>query len=118
MRNPAGDPVRSLYLTNDLVKAVVQRNDYMRLRLTAAGTKVFTKQEAGGGAGAQFRVLGEGLPAVLPYVDARTLMTADRGALRTLLEAYYPLCAAFREPFRGAIEARRERFFVVSRGAA
>ena len=128
VRNPTGAAARSLYLANDLVKAVITHNSFERLRLTAAGTKVFAKQEGGSaraaataaateaeadgietgtaGAEAQFRVLGEGLPVVLPYVDESFIIEGDMVALRTLVETYYPLCATFAEPFRGKIEAR------------
>jgi multisite-specific tRNA:(cytosine-C5)-methyltransferase len=108
VRNPEGDAVRSLYLANDIVKTVIQHNDYNRIRLTAAGTKVFAKQEAGKGTDAQFRVLGEGLPVVLPYTDPATVITADTATLKTLIQSYYPLSATFGEPFRGAVEARRQ----------
>ncbi|KAJ7652218.1 S-adenosyl-L-methionine-dependent methyltransferase [Mycena rosella] len=101
VRNPEGDAARSLYITNALVKAVVQNNDYNRIRLTFAGTKVFAKQEAGRGVDAQFRVLGEALPLVLPYTDPATIVDADLVVLRTLVEGHYPLCAVFPEPFRG-----------------
>ncbi|KAG1723946.1 hypothetical protein EDB19DRAFT_2043644 [Suillus lakei] len=66
VRNPEGDAVRPPYLTNDLVKAVIPNNDYIRMRLMTSRTKVITKQEAGRGLEAQFRVLDEGLPFVLP----------------------------------------------------
>jgi multisite-specific tRNA:(cytosine-C5)-methyltransferase len=126
VRNPSGAAARSLYLANDAVTAVITHNSYERLRLTAAGTKVFAKQEGSGkpttstaatataeggtGAGieAQFRVLGEGLSVVLPYVDERAIIEGDMATLRTLVEAYYPLCTSFAEPFKSTIEARRE----------
>ncbi|RDB16064.1 Multisite-specific tRNA:(cytosine-C(5))-methyltransferase trm4b [Hypsizygus marmoreus] len=108
VRNPTGDAVRSLYLANDLVKSVIQHNDFMRLRLTAAGTKVFSKQEGGKdkSAEAQFRVLGEGLPVILPFVDPKTIIDGDLATLKVLVQSYYPLCATFGEPFRGVVEAR------------
>ncbi|KAF8198599.1 S-adenosyl-L-methionine-dependent methyltransferase [Pholiota molesta] len=127
VRNPSGAAARSLYLANDAVKAVITHNAYERLRLTAAGTKVFAKQEGSGksttatataaataegntgtgtGIEAQFRVLGEGLPVVLPYVDERAIIEGDMATLRTLIEAYYPLCTSFAEPFKSTIEAR------------
>jgi hypothetical protein len=105
--------VRSLYLANEIVKTVIQHNDYNRIRLTAAGTKIFAKQEAGKGIDAQFRVLGEGLPVVLPYTDPTTIITADVATLKTLVQSYYPLCVTFSEPFRGVVEARRElKYFI------
>lgn len=110
VRNPEGDAVRSLYLTNDIIKAIVQHNDYARLRIINSGTKVFTKQEGGRGMDASFRVLGEGLPVVLPYIDSATIMEGDIVLLKTLLSVYYPLCASLSEPFKSVIEAGGESF--------
>lgn len=93
-----------MYLANDLAKAVVESNDYERLRLLSAGTKVFVKQGADGSPDAQFRVLADGLPVVMPYVKQETILTGNLAALRTLMEGYYPLCTAFAEGFRKQIE--------------
>lgn len=105
VRNPEGDAVRSLYLTNGIIKTIVEHNDYARLRIINCGTKVFTKQDGGRGMDASFRVLGEGLPVVLPYIDPESIIECDIGILKTLLSIYYPLCAAFPEPFRSVVEA-------------
>ncbi|KAF5380127.1 hypothetical protein D9615_006115 [Tricholomella constricta] len=110
VRNPEGDAVRSLYLANDLVKSVVEHNNYTRIRLSAAGTKVFSKQEGGKatavGGEPQFRVLGEGLPVILPFVDPTTIITADLATLKVLVQSYYPLVSSFVEPFKSVAEAR------------
>lgn len=106
VRNPEGAAARALYITNDIVKSVVTHNDYNRIRLTFAGTKVFTKQEAGRGAAAQFRVLGEALPLVLPYTDPATIVDGDLATLRILVEGIYPLCSAFPDPFKTIIQER------------
>lgn len=74
------------------------------MRLMTSGTKVITKQEAGRGLEAQFRVLGEGLPVVLPYIDPSVILDAEFATLKTLLMTYYPLCASFADPFRSVIE--------------
>lgn len=108
VRNPEGEPTRSLYLANDLVKNVIQHNNYGRIRLTFAGTKILSKQEGGKGVDAQFRVLGEGLPVVLPYIDPESVVTGDLASLRTLIESYYPLCSSFGDPFRSVIEGKGE----------
>jgi len=105
VRNPVGEAVRSLYLANDTVKAIIMNNDYNRIRLTSAGTKVFSRQESGKNLEPQFRVLSEGLPVVLPFVDPLSIITGDMGVLRTLLGSYYPLCSHFEEPFKSIIEA-------------
>jgi len=117
-RNPHGEPARSLYLTNDIVREVLTLNDYRRLRLIAAGTKIFTRQEGGfgkvkkdvdeDGEEAQYRLLSEGLPVVLPHVQEDSIIDAQLGALRILVEAYYPLLSGFAEPFRSAVEAKRK----------
>jgi multisite-specific tRNA:(cytosine-C5)-methyltransferase len=96
--------IRSFYISNDLVKAVITNNDYQKLRLTAAGTKVFTKQEAGKGLEAQYRVLGEGLPVVLPFVKPEAVLKGSLATLKTFLESYYPLVRTFEEEFRNQID--------------
>lgn len=108
VRNPAGEAVRSLYLANDIVKSVVEHNDYTRIRLTAAGTKVFSKQEGRKASTApepHFRVLGEGLPVILPFVNPETVFTADLSTLKLLVQNYYPLVISFSEPFKSTAEA-------------
>jgi multisite-specific tRNA:(cytosine-C5)-methyltransferase len=102
-------------LTNEIIKTIVEHNDYTRLRIINCGTKVFTKQDGGRGVDASFRVLGEGLPVVLPYIRPETIMDCDIGILKTLLSVYYPLCAAFPEPFKGIIEAWGGRSVFASR---
>lgn len=116
VRNPEGDAVRSMYLTNDIVRKVIENNDYSRIRLTAAGTKVFAKQESGPASRGepQFRILGEGLPVVLPYVDPATIITTDIPTLKVLVESYYPFCSSFSEPFKSIIEARCKALFSFS----
>ncbi|KAI0321420.1 S-adenosyl-L-methionine-dependent methyltransferase [Amylostereum chailletii] len=117
VRNPSGEPARSLYLTNDLVRRVVQNNDFKRIRLMTAGTKIFTKQEGGFGRGkgeastenqgaSLFRLLAEGLPAVLPFIKDEAIADADIKALKVLVQEYYPLTSAFDEEFRNTVDAK------------
>jgi multisite-specific tRNA:(cytosine-C5)-methyltransferase len=117
VRNPAGEPARSLYVTNDLVRAVLTANDYKRIRIMTAGTKIFTRQEGGFGRGGggedgdekipRFRLLSEGLPVVLPYIKPETILDTGIPALRRLLETYYPLLNAFNEAFQRDVGSRR-----------
>jgi multisite-specific tRNA:(cytosine-C5)-methyltransferase len=119
VRNPAGEPARSLYLTNDLVRAVLSANDYKRIRIMTAGTKIFMRQEGGfgrreGEVGAEdgaekvprFRLLSEGLPVVLPYIKPEIILDTDIPTLRRLLETYYPLLTAFGEAFQRDVGSR------------
>jgi len=117
VRNPEGDAARSLYMTNDIVKSIVQHNDYTRIRLMTCGTKVLAKQEGSvskrEGSEPQFRILGEGLPVMLPYIEPECIIDADLAALKILMEGYYPVISGFGEPFRSVIEARATGSHVV-----
>jgi multisite-specific tRNA:(cytosine-C5)-methyltransferase len=105
VRNPSGEAARSMYLTNDLVRKIIESNDYMKLRLVTAGTKIFGRQE-GKTAGSGFRVLGDGIPVVMPYIADEHIVTADVEVLRILMEGYYPLLSAFNEEFRETLETK------------
>lgn len=113
VRNPEGDVVRSMYLTNDLIKQIILANDFTKIRLTAAGTKVFTKQEGGKGIEAQYRILGEGLPVVLPYTNPQSIITGDMNILKTLVLSHYPLCTSFEESFRAVLDTLGSFFVIV-----
>ncbi|KAI0342424.1 S-adenosyl-L-methionine-dependent methyltransferase [Trametopsis cervina] len=117
VRNPTGDAIRSLYMTNDIVKQIVENNDYTRMRLMTCGTKVMAKQEGAAakreGAESQFRILSEGLPAMLPYVRAEAILTADVVSLKILMENYYPVLSGFPGPFRSAIEKKTAGCIIV-----
>ena len=105
VRNPAGEAARSMYLTNDLVRKIIENNDYMKLRLVTAGTKIFGRQE-GKSTGSSFRVLGDGIPVVMPYIADEHIVTADIEVLRVLMEGYYPLLSAFNQEFRNTLETK------------
>ncbi|KAI0826143.1 cytosine-5--methyltransferase [Irpex lacteus] len=117
VRNPTGDTIRSIWLTNDIVRQVIENNDYTRMRLMTAGSKVMAKQEGAAakrdGAVSQFRILSEGLPAMLPYVKPETILTADVTSLRILMENYYPVLSGFPGPFRSAIEPKAAGCIIV-----
>ena len=109
IRTPGGaaSSIRAIYLTNPTLRQVVQNNDYTRLRLLTAGTKLFVKQGDEG----RYRVLNEGLPAVMPYVKPETVLEADLASLRVLMRDYYPLCATLPRGFREKIQEEREWIF-------
>jgi multisite-specific tRNA:(cytosine-C5)-methyltransferase len=119
VRNPAGEPARSLYLTNELVRAILTANNYKRIRIMTAGTKIFMRQEGGFGRGSggggedgdekipRFRLLSDGLPVVLPYIEPETILDTGIPALRRLLETYYPLLSAFDEALQRDVGSRR-----------
>ncbi|GJE86312.1 RsmB/NOP family class I SAM-dependent RNA methyltransferase [Phanerochaete sordida] len=117
IRNPTGDTVRSIYMTNDIVKQIVESNDYTRMRLVTCGTKVVAKQEGAAAkrdsAEMQFRILSEGLPAMLPYVAPASILSADLATLKVMMETYYPVLSQFQEPFRSAIAPKAQGCCIV-----
>lgn len=97
-------------MTNDIVKSIVQHNDYSKIRLMTCGTKVMGRQEGSAakreGAEPQFRILSEGLPVMLPYIAPEFIIRADLATLKILMEAYYPVISGFPGPFRAIIEEK------------
>ena len=69
VRSPSGETVRSLYMTNNIVRQIVENNDYTKMRLMTCGTKVLGNQEGAAakreGVDSQFRILSEGLPCIV-----------------------------------------------------
>ncbi len=88
---------RTLYLANSIVKSLVENNDYVRMRLVSAGSKVLSRQEKDG---SQYRVMDEGLETLLPYIKTDDFVDGGSEDLRTLLMEYSPFFSKFREgPF-------------------
>jgi multisite-specific tRNA:(cytosine-C5)-methyltransferase len=104
-----------MYLCNNIIKRVILANDYTKLRLVAAGTKTFTRQDAGNPTDEddeqtimrqQFRILDDAVPVVLPFIPPTTVLSGRLSDLRLLLEAYYPLILSFNEPFRSLLGSK------------
>ena len=112
--NASDIPLRSLYICNDILKRVILANDYTKIRMVSAGTKVFTRQDAGlsveeGDTSMirqQFRVLDDALPIALPFIPPSTIYPARLCDLKLLLQSYYPLMSSFQEPFRSLLGSK------------
>ena len=98
----------------------------------AAGTRIFTRQEGGFGAKGEkakaqaqvdgsgekvegegkkekpsvWRMLSEGLPAVLPFVEPSSIIDADADALKVLVAEYYPLLSSFAPEYKAVLESK------------
>ena len=115
VRNPTGEAVRSMYLCSDVVKAVVQHNDFDRIRLITCGTKVFTRQESGRGSH-QFRILNDGVSSVLRHVEPEAVLVGDLRVLKVLLAEFYPKLSSFDGSFGDVVtEARKSDYSLVDR---
>ena len=138
MRNADPTILRSVYLSNDIVKAVLTSNEPSRLRIISAGIKIATKQEGSGRAAAKlklkqeagantevtvedaeahqkYRVLNDAVALVLPYMRAEHVMHGDMGVLKVFVRRTYPLAKEFDEPYGKTFEECGECFCVVSR---
>lgn len=107
--------LKSLYLCNDILKRVILANDYTKIRMVSAGTKIFTRQDAGASASddetsprQQFRILQAALSVILPFIPESTIYPGRLRDLRLLLEDYYPLLTSFEEPFHSILASKGE----------
>jgi hypothetical protein len=127
VRNADSTILRSVYLSNDLVKSVLTSNEPSRLRMISAGIKLATRQEgaqraavkakrargetvdADGAAldekeNPKFRVLNDAVSQVLPYMNPEDVIVGDMGVLKTFVMRTYPLAREFEEPYRERFE--------------
>lgn len=90
-------------------------NDYTKIRLVAAGTKAFTRQDIGSHTDSddeqtvmrqQFRILDDAVQVVLPFILPTTILSGHLNDLKLLLETYYPLILSFDEPFRSLLGSK------------
>lgn len=90
-------------------------NDYTKIRLVAAGTKAFTRQDTGSHTDSddeqtvmrqQFRILDDAVQVVLPFILPTTILSGQLNDLKLLLETYYPLILSFDEPFRSLLGSK------------
>ncbi|KIM25888.1 hypothetical protein M408DRAFT_330889 [Serendipita vermifera MAFF 305830] len=138
VRNSDPTILRSVYLSNDIVKAVLTANEPSRLRIISAGLKIATKQEGSGralaklkqkeaaGDGAvvtsedaevfqKYRVLNDAVALILPYMKPEHIIHGDMGVLKVFVRRTYPLAKEFEEPYKGTFEACGEYLMTVPR---
>lgn len=107
VRNDYGNPLRTVYIANDMVKAIVQNNDYTRLRMISAGVKAFIRQDSQARTDipCKWRVSSDGIDEVLKYVPDERVVKATVAELYTFLENMYPPIDSFKGAFKEALEA-------------
>ncbi|WWC87043.1 uncharacterized protein L201_001928 [Kwoniella dendrophila CBS 6074] len=99
VRNDYGDPLRTIYMTNPIVKEIIQNNDYTRLRIVSAGVKCFARQDSSQRTEirCKWRTPADGILEVLPHCGEGVVLSATLNELRTLLEDHYPPVESFKE---------------------
>ncbi|EME46093.1 hypothetical protein DOTSEDRAFT_70180 [Dothistroma septosporum NZE10] len=94
VRNPAGDPVKGIYYSSQLVKDVLITNDKRGMKFVHAGVKMFMKQDAQGQNICRWRIQTEGLPIIEGWVGERRIIRLQKKAtLRKLLVEMFPKVA-------------------------
>lgn len=100
VRNPAGDPVKGIYYSSQLVKDILQANEGRGMKFVHGGVKMFVKQDVQGQEGVcRWRIQTEGLPIVEGWVgEDRTVRLYKRTTLRKLLVEMFPKIGAEDSP--------------------
>ena len=100
VRNPAGDPVKGIYYSSQLVKDILQANEGRGMKFVHGGVKMFMKQDVQGQEGVcRWRIQTEGLPIVEGWVgEDRTVHLYKRSTLRKLLVEMFPKIGAEDSP--------------------
>ncbi|KAK4552013.1 tRNA (cytosine-5-)-methyltransferase ncl1 [Recurvomyces mirabilis] len=92
VRNPAGDPVKGIYYSSQLVKDILTVNSEGKgMKFVHAGVKMFMKQDAQGQDICRWRIQLEGLPVIEGWVgEGRVIHLTKRSTLRKLLIEMFP----------------------------
>ncbi|GAA5868521.1 hypothetical protein JCM3774_005412 [Rhodotorula dairenensis] len=90
VRNATGAPLRSIYLTSQLTRALLLSNAYTRMRLISCGVKLFTRQESSKEQASiyrcKWRLNSEGLEVVKPFLGEKRIVTVNEETLRQCME--------------------------------
>lgn len=107
VRNADGLPLRSIYLSSDMVRTILDHNDYARLRLISAGVKILIRQDPGktDTYKCRWRVTQDGLPVLKSYMGPARKTEGDLKALRRLCTDLYPTFEGFDEDFKTAVKS-------------
>lgn len=102
VRNDYGNPLRTVYIVNDAVKAIIQNNDYTRLRMISAGVKAFVRQDSQARTDikCKWRISSDAIQEVLQHIPDSLIHDATVAELRTYLEEMYPPIEKFASPYK------------------
>ncbi|GAA5836828.1 hypothetical protein JCM9279_007672 [Rhodotorula babjevae] len=87
VRNAAGQPLRSIYLTSLLTRKLLLSNAYSRMRLISCGVKLFTRQDSNGQYACKWRLNAEGLDVVRPYLSDKRVIKVGAETLKQVMGA-------------------------------
>ncbi|GAA5913653.1 hypothetical protein JCM8208_005893 [Rhodotorula glutinis] len=87
VRNAAGQPLRSIYLTSLLTRKLLLSNAYSRMRLISCGVKLFTRQDSNGQYACKWRLNAEGLDVVRPFLSDKRVVKVGAETLKQVMGA-------------------------------
>lgn len=91
VRNASGNPVKAMYYTTALAKAILTKNEGKGMKFVHSGVKMFVKQDSQGQDVCRWRVQSEGLPILDNWVgEGRIVRMTKRETLRKLLIEMFP----------------------------
>lgn len=103
VRNAEANPLRTIYLASTAVRGLItgggpgmgvhRHFNPVKVRLLNAGTKAFARQESNksGDLECKWRIIGDALPPIRPYLAPTSVITATLTDLAFLLSEYYPV---------------------------
>lgn len=91
VRNPEGEPAKSIYYTSTLARTILELNEGTGMKFVHCGVKMFVKQDAQGQDTCRWRIQSDGLPIVEPWVgEQRVIRLYKKPTLRKLLREMFP----------------------------
>lgn len=113
VRNATGEPLRAIYVTSSLVKAVLERNP--NIRLLNAGIRLFVRQpDPKSGAECLWRIHSDGLSLIDAFMGNRTV-TANVDEIWELLRSgsQFPLLRDLKRGLQEQVERLTSGGFVI-----
>lgn len=94
VRNPAGEPAKTIYYTSKLIRDIFEENEGKGIKFIHGGVKMFMKQDVQAEGVCKWRIQSEGMPILEGYVgEERVVRLYKKETLRKLLIEMFPKLA-------------------------
>jgi multisite-specific tRNA:(cytosine-C5)-methyltransferase len=94
VRNPAGEPAKTIYYTSKLIREIFEENEGKGIKFIHGGVKMFMKQDVQAEGVCKWRIQSEGMPILEGYVgEERVVRLYKKETLRKLLIEMFPKLA-------------------------
>lgn len=94
VRNPAGEPAKTIYYTSKLIREIFEENEGKGIKFIHGGVKMFMKQDVQAEGVCKWRIQSEGMPILEGYVgEERVVRLYKKETFRKLLIEMFPKLA-------------------------